>query len=343
MSDLEPGQQEIPDNDIAGMLRVAGARTLPPADVQQAVRSAVLAEWQLVARERRRRRYRLIGRSLATSVVWAVGGIVLVTGPLRSTGEVIASASRVEGAVSISNGWWQRWHPVQPGQTLHGGQQLLTDHSGRAALTWVAGASLRLDHDTQLVLIDAARATLTRGAVYFDSGSSEPSPHQRLEMRTPAGSVRHLGTQYEVRVLAGEGGVELAVREGRIELATAAGARQWASAGQMLTVVGGKVTGRTAIRPDDPRWEWVMSATPQFNIDGRGLYQFLQWASRELGERLVFVTPTTETEARRVVLSGSVAGLQPVEALTAVLSTTRLRGVRRDGSLVISFPDESGH
>jgi hypothetical protein len=86
-----------------------------------------------------------------------------------------------------------------------------------------------------------------------------------------------------------------------------------------------------------------MSTTPQFDIDGRGLYEFLQWVSRESGNRLVFVSPATEAEAKRIVLSGSVAGLLPVEAMTAVLSTTHLRGVLRDGSLIISFPDEPGH
>jgi ferric-dicitrate binding protein FerR (iron transport regulator) len=205
----------------------------------------------------------------------------------------------------------------------------------------LAGTSLRLDHDTRLMLVDAGHATLMRGAVYLDSGSSEPSAAQQLEIATPAGSVRHLGTQYEVRVLAAEGqSVQLAVREGRVELATTAGQRQWASAGQMLTIVAGTVTERAAIGSDDPRWEWVMSTTPQFDIDGHALYEFLHWVSRETGDRLVFDTPASEAEAHRVVLSGSVAGLQPVDALEAVLSTTHLRGIRQDGSLVISFSDE---
>ncbi len=64
------------------------------------------------------------------------------------------------------------------------------------ALALRDGVSLRLDHDTRVALVSADRVDVTAGAVYVDSGVSGPSA-ARLQVGTPAGVVRHVGTQYE--------------------------------------------------------------------------------------------------------------------------------------------------
>jgi len=64
--------------------------------------------------------------------------------------------------------------------------------------------------------------------------------------------------------------------------------------------------------------------------------EFLTWAARETGREVLFATPESEAEASRVMLSGSIEGLTPEAALTAVLSTTSLRGEDHDGKLFIS-------
>jgi hypothetical protein len=58
---------------------------------------------------------------------------------------------------------------------------------------------------------------------------------------------------------------------------------------------------------------------------------------RELGREIVFATPESESEAERAVLSGSVNGLAPGEALAAVLPTTSLRSSERDGKIEIAL------
>jgi hypothetical protein len=72
-------------------------------------------------------------------------------------------------------------------------------------------------------------------------------------------------------------------------------------------------------------------------IDGRPLKDFLNWAGRELGQPVVFASPESEAEAAKVMLSGSVAGLAPKDALAAVLSTTRLRDTDGGDRIVISL------
>jgi hypothetical protein len=67
------------------------------------------------------------------------------------------------------------------------------------------------------------------------------------------------------------------------------------------------------------------------------LHAFLAWAAREAGLRVVFASAESAAEAQRAVLSGSIAGLDPDEALAAVMPTTSLRSTERDGQLVIEM------
>ena len=76
-----------------------------------------------------------------------------------------------------------------------------TSNNGRAAFVLTGGVSVRLDQDTAIVLDGHSEVTLERGAAYVDSGG-EPSAavSEALEIKTPFGSVRHVGTQFEVRL-----------------------------------------------------------------------------------------------------------------------------------------------
>lgn len=65
--------------------------------------------------------------------------------------------------------------------------------------------------------------------------------------------------------------------------------------------------------------------------------EFLTWVGRETGREVVFATPESAAEADRAVLSGSVAGLRPAQALSAVLPTTNLESIERDGQIVVSM------
>ncbi len=81
----------------------------------------------------------------------------------------------------------------------------------------------------------------------------------------------------------------------------------------------------------------MLRAAPPFDIDGRPVREFLEWAARELGREIVFETPESEAEANRAVLSGSTVGLTPSEAIAAVLPTTRLRSVQRTDQILIAL------
>jgi hypothetical protein len=111
------------------------------------------------------------------------------------------------------------------------------------------------------------------------------------------------------------------------------GATRTLQVGEQILVSGAGIEARNTIEPNSDEWDWASNAAPVFDIDGRPANEFLAWAGRETGLKVVFATPQSEAEAQRAVLSGSIAGLAPDEALAAVLPTTSLRSTERDGQL----------
>jgi ferric-dicitrate binding protein FerR (iron transport regulator) len=198
------------------------------------------------------------------------------------------------------------------------------------ALVLAGGVAVRLDEDTEVRVDRADSLAVSRGAVYIDAGSTGAS--MPLRVQTPYGSVRHLGTQYEVRLL--EDALSVSVREGRIALDRADASLQ-GSAGERLLVSSAGSVQRGRIAADASAWDWIAGVTPPFEIDSRPLPEFLAWAGRELGREVVFATPAAEAQAGQVVLRGSVEGLTPDQAVDAVLVSTTLRAERSPGTLTI--------
>jgi hypothetical protein len=220
-------------------------------------------------------------------------------------------------------------------RAVHDGDTVATGTDGHAALALSEGVSLRLDHDTRIAFEDAKHVEVLAGAIYVDSGISPVSTAAPLRVDTPAGAVRHIGTQYEVKLLGP--GTRVRVREGRVELTPAGAQSVTVQAGEQATISDSGALAREPVATSGPEWAWVLHAAPPFDIDGRRVREFLEWAGRELGREIVFETPESEAEANRAVLSGSTAGLTPSEAIAAVLPTTRLRSHERDDQLVIAL------
>ncbi len=330
------------ERDIVEVLRSTGRRSEPPDELTRSVRAAVEAEWrEVIAQRARRRLFGRIGFSAAAALVLAAVAVWIYQPLFLSSGEKMADVSIAVGAVRVKSGVLGRWQPVAQHQAVHAGEVLATAANGRAALTLAGELSLRLDHDTRIALTDATHITIESGAVYVDSSGNLPPQEERLQVMTPAGAVRHVGTQYEARLV--DSGVRIAVREGRVQLNTTAGATHLAAAGEQMTVSAAGAVERSAISRYDASWQWAATTAPGFDIDGRPVTQFLAWAGRELGRDVVFATPESEAEASRILLSGSIEGLAPDDALAAVLPTTPLRSDLRDGRLVISISTSPSH
>jgi ferric-dicitrate binding protein FerR (iron transport regulator) len=236
------------------------------------------------------------------------------------------------GEVRVNSGWFSAWRDVAPAQSLAVGQGLKTGPSGRGALALPGGVSARLDHDTLLNITGAEELTLVRGALYVDAGPVA-SPESRLDVITPSGSVRHVGTQYEVRLT--EAGVRLRVREGRVEWHARTGGFEQSGRGEQLMIAGDGTVERQAMPLYGEAWDWTAATAPGIEIEGLPLTRFLVWAARELGREVIYSTPATAVDVAGIVVHGSITGLTPRQALDAVLATTSVRAIIADGRIVV--------
>lgn len=318
------------DQDLERVLQSVGRREKPPADVERAVREHLRTEWRAVVAERGRRSRQRTYFALAAGIVAAAVAVWALAPRLQDSGDAIATLALATGDVRVTSGWLDRWHGVAGGQTLSEGQTLATGATGRGALALPSGISARLDHDSRLVVAAVDRLVLERGTLYIDSGTA---PAASLDVVTPSGTVRHIGTQYEVQLL--DSRVQVSVRDGMIEWRSSRGDVERSGSGEQLTITSDGRVERSAVPVYGTAWDWTLAAAPAIDIEGLPLAQFLAWAARETGREVIYASPEAEAEAAGIVVHGSITGLTPVEALAAVLATTSVQADTAGGVLVV--------
>lgn len=302
------------EESIRQLLREVGAREQPGADIADEVRRAVHDEWrELVASKRRRARF--IGYGIAATVAAAAVAVAFTLRFSDVSAQPIGMVARVDGVPQVTDDSGDTWRPVTVGEELLEGVLLRTDAGTRVALT-LADVSLRLDAGSLVRLQSASRMSLDHGAVYVDA---KLPGAEALVVETSYGSVRHIGTQYEVRTT--RGGLEVSIREGRVEVARA-NDKFTAGAGEQLVVSVEGEPERRVLAQQDPRWQWAVSIAPVFDIERQPLSQFLEWAAREMGKTVVYESADVRARAGQLILRGSVSNLPPSQALAAVLATT---------------------
>ena len=307
------------DDAIARLLRSAGERDQPDAAIADQVRLAVEAEWRNLVATRRRRRS--VTTWAAAAGVAAAALAVWIAMPLFDRDQpAVATVVIASGPIEYRDGPAGDWAPLAAGATIASSQEIRTPADSRVALELASGVELRLDQASRLKFEDRDVASLEQGAAYVDSGTAPVALAGGFALRTAAGTVRHLGTQYEARFDGGR--LHVAIREGSVSIDTPDGPVS-AVAGEQIVLDRGRVT-RGNIEAHDTSWGWVGSVAPTFAIEGRLLSDFLRWAGRETGRAIVYASPEAEREAAQIVLRGSIEGLRPDESIGAVGSTTGL-------------------
>jgi len=323
IDNIAGGGSDADDVGIEELLRTVGVRDEPAPEVTAEVREAVHAQWRALVTARRRQRF--VGLGLAASVAGALAVAVFLltesTAPVQ--GDTIATVIRIEGRVQLDGDKERAQRPAVVGDTMVGGTVLVTDGQSRVALALAQGLTVRVDAATTIRFTAADRLSLLSGAVYVDAATdlAQPTP---LSIDTSAGVVRHVGTQYQVR--SANDAVEIGVREGRVQITNAHGVNT-GNAGERLRISMSGNVAREPLSPQDVSWRWIAGVAPVFDIADRSLDEFLKWAARETGRRVRYASAEVERAAHAVKLRGSIVGLDPETAITAVLSTTGLRRV----------------
>jgi ferric-dicitrate binding protein FerR (iron transport regulator) len=306
MSDEQKTAGEEP---IATLLKIAGPRPRIADDVRARVRASVHEEWQ---RNVNRGRARLVGWSAAA--IAATAAIVFVVQRDRvdvppspqPSASIVASVRKVEGSVSAGNSLI-----LDEGTSIRAGARIRTSEGALAAFDW-SGGSLRVAAGTEVTVDSATALTLARGAVYFASGPASRS----VEVRTPFGVIRDVGTQFEVQL--GDQNVRVRVREGRVNLERD-DQRHTADAGTELAASPSGSVERRAISTIGSEWDWVLRAAPTMALDG-SVQDVLSEIAREKGLSLRLSDPAIGS----MTVHGNVP-LGPDEALDAAVAATGLR------------------
>ncbi len=316
------------DQQLGRLLRAAGLREQVPAALQQRWEENFRGALHAQGKRRQRRRWSLAVSLAAGIAAMAVGLYLSLDG--SSPAPPLIRVVAVSGELTGSAG-----RQLLPGEELLPGEGVTSGVEGRAALTW-AGYDLRLNRGTRVEL-RADGVFLHSGEIYL-SDSAGGIQLQRITVHTAHGVIRDIGTQFTVA--ADSRATVARVRRGLIEL-SAAGTTHRAQAsrglaGQLSIDINRRVSTATA-PASGVGWRWIYLASPGFELEGSSALAFLEWSAGESGLELVFASPAARAQALRTTLHGSLAGLDPEQAVAPVLAATDLVAQSRDGKLHISL------
>ncbi len=325
----------VDEEDVtAQLLRLAGAPPEPGAERRARVRQAVHEAW------RAQRHRRLVRRAMIAALCGVAATVMLLVylGRARpdkvpAAGSVVATMARIEGEPLIVRGDAAGPQPLTMDRAINAGDVIDTGSTSRASLVMGDGSSLRIDRVSRVRLIAAAALELLDGVAYIETSPGSTG----FEVRTPVGSVRDIGTQFEVRVASGA--VRIRVRTGKVELQRGSAVTS-ATAGTETVVSEGAVTVHE-LAPYGPEWAWTTVVAPAFAIEGRPLSAFLEHIATEQGWTLRYADKDAAGAAGRAVLHGTVDGLTVEEALGVAVRTSGLRYQLHDGQLLVSRPTDS--
>jgi ferric-dicitrate binding protein FerR (iron transport regulator) len=313
------------------LLQRAGPRSEPPADAYEQVHAAAIAAFRARTTRRRERQWMLWAGAAAMTVL-AIALIFQRTPPSAERSE-LARIERVVGGAEEATG--DVWRGVGKTRTsLSPGVKLRTLAGGRLALALAGGGSLRLDAETEVMLDAPGRLYVRHGTIYVDSGARPGA--SRLQIVTPAGTARDIGTQFELQV-AGSA-LRLRVREGSVSI-DRGGQSVTGGAGEQIAIDARGGISRDVIEPDAAAWQWAESIAQTPDMDGKPAAELIAWVARETGRELRYVSPTVEQRAATVILHGNLRNLSPLAALEAMLATTDLEYVLQGDTMEIRTRD----
>ncbi len=335
------------DDALGRLIARAGRRPEPPESIEAQVRAAVFEEWQRVSDRRRRRSYMIVAVA-ATAAFAAFGLVVLREMPEPPAPEFRASVVHVAGDVRVSDGEGveSRIAAAPAELRLCSGCIVATGPDGGVNLSLEGGVSVRIAASSHVQWRGAQHARLLAGALYVDArseaslvappreaGESTAAALPPLTIETAYGRVSHVGTQYVV--MLAPSGLTVRVREGTVVL-QAERAREVASAAEEVRIDRKGVVARTSIPTYGADWRWVETLAGDFDVTGRSVLEFLQWAARESGRPLSFASEDLRRDAAAGVLRGSTRGMTVDEALESVMATTNLAVAAGNGTLHVT-------
>lgn len=318
-------------DDIGRLIRHAGARDAVPNERFGRAKRNVQRHWERVVDEHRRGHHRTQLRyfPVAASVVVAAVGLLLFSYIREVPGPVVmASIDRVLGEVLIDGRAASARDNIAPDALVE------TRDDSRIALRLAGGQSMRLDTLSRVVMHSANDVGLERGGLYIDTERSQAAAP--VIVTTAFGQARDVGTQFQVRL--DDDALMVGVREGRVEFARPDRELLSIDSGYVVDLEQDGSDTERETGPDDPIWEWVETVAPDFELDGATLEQYLSWYAGQRGLDLVWSDSGSEQRAKRIRLSGSIAGATLDEGFESVRRISPFEYRLEDDRLWVSLP-----
>ena len=330
MNDPEDNPRLEENDRIGSLVRSAGARAVPCKERQARARQTVYAEWRSANALRRHAKWLSVAAALACAAVLLWG----VQARMQGAAVHVATVTRVTGEVLVHSGQKSDATLLRDAKALFTGDSLDSSAGGRALLHWLRNAQVQMDSDSTVLLKSPSELELLRGAAYIET-SGGGGRLADITVITSAGRVRHIGTQFEVRIADG-GNLRVRVRDGSAVFIGSWTNKVTVRAGQQLLVSGRKVTLSPGPSVTDPSWAWTREIeTP---AAGRTLFEVLETLSRDSGIRIVYETAEAQDKAREIRLHGRLDGLPVQDALRAALAGSGLEYVTHADRVEIRIP-----
>jgi ferric-dicitrate binding protein FerR (iron transport regulator) len=303
---------------------------LPPEALAR-IRAAVEPVWRAnVPRPPSRARRYVVAAGLLSGVL-LVGVLVSRVGVSDGQGEIAAHLIRM-GSPGVAE-----VRTLRSSMGLAEGAVMRSEHSyrsnGQSLLALEGGGELRVAAGTEFGILEKSVMRLDRGEFYVDIPPGAQTA-AAFTLKTAAGEFHHVGTQFALAV--SQGRTRLRVREGSVRWVVAERGAI-AGAGTEVVFTNGTKSAERQISTSDENWDWIAATTPDFEIDNRPLGDFLAWIARQTGRKLIVADDQAKMKVASIVMHGSIRGLTPIQALSAVMSATELRYDLPDGQIRVSL------
>ena len=307
------------------------------SDALARIRRATEAEWRAnVTPEQPSVRRRWQPFAIAASVMLlALAGVgTYLSRGTVANGAALARLERAEppGVVELRPLW--RESALDAGADIRAGQKIAVRGGTLFALN--GGGDLRVAPHSEIEVVSAQTVRLVRGELYVNIPPGARASGS-FAVITDAGEFRHLGTQFALAVI--DDSTRLRVREGSVQWHAGHG-ESTVNAGTEMIVSRNFDSRRTPIEPAGDHWAWAESMAPDVDIDNRPLTEFLDWVARETGRKLVIADEATRRQVAEIRMHGNVHGLDPLQALKAVMASTSLKLELPAGAIRVSFAGE---
>jgi len=322
------------DNDADRALRDNLRVPALSPEALQRIRQATEAEWRANLEQTPSRHRWPAVAAVASLALLASSWVLFVRDAGPTQGEPMARLERTSapGVVELRPLW--RDAVLAVGSEIRAGQRLHV--RAGSLLTLRSGGNLRVLPGTQLEVISTSSVRLERGEIYVDI---PPGDHPQTDFVaiTDAGEFRHIGTQFALSVI--DGATRLRVREGSVRWDAPRGPATVEAGDEVVIDRDQRVTHRT-IETSGAAWSWIETMAPAMEIEGRPLDEFLKWVARETGRKLVIQDEATRGQIAVIRMHGDVRGLEPLQALQAVIASTSLHCDLSAGAIRVSLASE---